>query len=154
MAFHGKRELVREEGVNYQWREELTVPAEAVQIWPGTLKVSLPSEVAQVPEDDRELGLFLSKVTVTSDGQEIVPLDVELPSPMPLVQDHPWSWNAMFWFYNPTNARPFDLWPAYVWTSGIPLNLAKSFIWILSLICCGCLIGSALWLKFLVSREL
>jgi hypothetical protein len=154
MAFHGKRELVREEGGNYQWREELTVPAEAVQIWPGTLKVSLPSEVAQMPEDDRELGLFLSKVTVTSDGQEIVPLDVELPSPMPLVQDHPWSWNAMFWFYNPTNARPFDLWPAYVWTSGIPLNLAKSFIWILSLICCGCLIGSALWLKFLVSREL
>jgi hypothetical protein len=34
----------------------------------------------------------------------------------------------MFWFYNPANARPADLWPWYVWTSGLPLAQAKAFI--------------------------
>jgi voltage-gated potassium channel Kch len=34
----------------------------------------------------------------------------------------------MFWFYNPTNARPLDIWPWYIWTIGLPLEKARAFI--------------------------
>ncbi len=150
----GERDLVQQEGGNYQWREHLTVPAVSVQIVPGTLRMRAPLSATTLTGDERELGIFLSYAKIVRDGTEISPLEARLPEPIPLVPDYPWSFDAMLWFYNPRNARPFDLWPAYVWTSGIPLKMVMSFIVVLVMFFLGWILGGALWLRFLVSRNL
>lgn len=150
----GDYELVHQGVDNYQWHEHLMIPASMVQILPGTLRLSMPDGGAGVPEDERELGVFLADMKVIRDGEEIFPSDVHLPEPLPLVPDYPWSWEAMFWFYNPQNARPLDVWPAYVWTSGLPRRKAVGFILVLGLFFFGISLKGVVWLGRLVSENL
>jgi hypothetical protein len=111
-----------------QWQERGTIPADAVHVWPGHLMIRTPTWVPDEMGDPRALGIFLTEVQFFRDGERLSHRNIELPKPLPVSSAHPWSWQAMFWFYNPENARPADLWPWYVGTSGIPPRRAQRFI--------------------------
>ncbi len=128
-----------------QWQERVTVPADAVHVWPGHLTIRAPTWVPSEAGDPRALGVFLSEVQVFRDGERLSHRDVELPKPLPVSSAHPWSWRAMFWFYNPENARPADLWPWYVGTSGIPPRQARRLIVAFSAFSMMGLIASGVW---------
>ena len=92
-----------------------------------------------------QLSVFIERIDVSS-GTIALPLEeAHLPRPMPVSTSRPWSFEAKLWFYDPVNARPFDIWPWYVWTSGIPLPQARTFIITLTSFLGSGLIASAIW---------
>lgn len=111
-----------------QWIETITLPGHAVQSYPETLELSATTWTPHALGDSRDLGVFLTDITVHSNEGSISYRDARLPDPIPLNSDQNWSRAAMFWFYNPTNARPLDIWPWYIWTIGLPLEKARAFI--------------------------
>ena len=120
------RELVRENEHEVQWLETLTLPAAQVAIHPGTL--AMTTTTWQPPGEERALGVFIAQVEVLSDGLLVAYREARLPAPLPINADIPWRWEAMRWFYDPANARPADLWAAYIWTVGVPWRQARAFI--------------------------
>jgi hypothetical protein len=123
-----ERRLVVEDERESQWLETFTIPAKDVQILPGTLQITATTWQPQQSGDTRDLSIFIADVEVLKDGLSLPYKEANLPQPLPVSRAYRWSWEAMFWFYNPANARPADLWPWYVWTSGLPLAQAKAFI--------------------------
>ncbi len=143
-----ERRLIAENERETRWWENLTIPHETVQIFPGTLEMTATTWMA--PGDPRDLSVFVERVDVLSDGEQLAFREANLPRPMPVNAARPWSWEAMRWFYDPFNARPFDMWPWQVWTSGIPLPQARILIIILILVLGGGSVASALWFIRLV----
>ncbi len=147
-----ERWLIDENERETRWQETLRLPADEVRIFPGTLEMTATTWMA--PGDPRELSVFVERIDVLSDGAELPARDANLPRPLPLTTAYPWSWEAMFWFYDPANARPFDLWPWYLWTSGLPLPQARTLIIILGLVLGSGLTASATWFVLELRRNL
>jgi|GEM_PF-1569178 len=145
-----ERRLIAENERETRWMETLLLPASEAHIFPGTLEMTATTWMA--PGDPRELSVFVERVEVWSDGRQLALEEANLPRPMPVNTTRPWSWEAMLWFYDPFNARPFDMWPWHVWTSGIPLPQAQTFIIILSLLLGGGSVVSAIWFVKLVKQ--
>lgn len=139
------RHLITETLQETQWLELVTLPAETVHIYPGTLVFTTTTWTPHALGDARALGVFLSAIEVMSDDAPIPYQEARLPSPLPLIPGQRWSKAAMLWFYDAPNPRPFDLWPWYIWTSGIPLDQARAFIVLYGGLLLFGLIGSALW---------
>ncbi len=150
-ALSAERHLIGENERETRWCESLTIPHDAVQIFPGTLEITATTWVPP-SGDSRPLSVFVERVDVLSDGEQLAFREANLPRPMPVNTVRPWSWEAMRWFYDPFNARPFDMWPWHVWTSGIPLPQARIFIIILTLLLGSGGIVSALWFITLVRQ--
>lgn len=140
-----ERRLLAEDAQETQWQEIVTLPATAVQRFPGTLVFTATTWTPHALGDPRALGVFLSAIEVSGDAIPLPYRDAQLPPPLPLHPDHRWSQAAMRWFYDPANARPFDLWPWYVWTSGLPLEQARAFIGVYGGLLLLGLSGSAAW---------
>ena len=140
----GERSLVAENERETQWVETLALPAAEVHILPGTLEMTATTRIPQ-SGDQRQLSVFVERVEVSSDGLPLEVMVANLPRPLPVSTAYPWSWQAMFWFYDPANARPFDVWPWYVWTSGLPLPQARTFVIIFALTLGGGFVASAIW---------
>ncbi|MDY7075602.1 MAG: glycosyltransferase family 39 protein [Chloroflexota bacterium] len=149
----GERRLVAENERETQWVEALTIPADEVHILPGTLEMTATTWIPQ-SGDPRELSVFVEYVEVSSDDSQLIHKEANLPRPLPVTTSYPWSWQAMFWFYDPANARPFDMWPWYVWTSGLPLPQARTLIIILALVLGGGLVASTIWFISELGRNL
>jgi len=149
-----ERHLVAENERETRWLETLTVPADKVYLWPGTLVMTATTWTPIASGDQRELSVFIERVEVLSDGAPLAFKEANLPRPLPVTAAYPWSWQAMFWFYDPANARPFDLWPWYIWTSGLPLPQARTFIIILALTLGGGLVVSTAWFISEIKRRL
>ncbi len=149
----GERRLVAEDESETRWVEALTIPADEVHILPGTLEMTAATWLPP-SGDPRELSIFVERVEVLSDDSPLVYKDANLPRPLPVTTSYPWSWQAMFWFYDPANARPFDVWPWYVWTSGLPLPQARTFVIILALTLGGGFVASAIWFISQLRRSL
>lgn len=60
----------------------------------------------------------------------------------------------MLWFYDPANARPFDIWPWYIWTCGIPLSQARALIIALTSVLGSGFVASAVWFVLESKRNL
>ncbi|MFP4343732.1 MAG: ArnT family glycosyltransferase [Anaerolineales bacterium] len=127
VVMQSERQLVMEDERESQWIEIFTIPAEDVQILPGTLQITATTWQPQ-GTDSRDLSIFIANVEVLKDGVPLPYKEAHLPQPLPVSRAYRWSWDAMFWFYNPANARPADVWPWYIWTSGLPLAQAQAFI--------------------------
>ena len=142
----GERRLVAENERETQWVETLTIPADEVHILPGTLEMTATTRIPQ-SGDQRQLSVFVERMEVSSDGLPLEVMVANLPRPLPVSTAYPWSWQAMFWFYDPlgNTARPFDVWPWYVWTSGLPLPQARTFVIIFALTLGGGFVASAIW---------
>jgi len=140
----GKRRLVAENERETRWTETLTIPADEMHILPGTLVMTATTWLPP-SGDPRELSIFIERVTALSNGAELTARDANLPRPLPVSTAYPWSWKAMLWFYDSANARPFDLWPWYIWTSGLPLPQARMLIIILASVLGGGFIASTVW---------
>ncbi|NBD35883.1 MAG: phospholipid carrier-dependent glycosyltransferase [Chloroflexi bacterium] len=123
-----ERLLLAETAQETQWVESVTLPADAVYIFPGTLEFTATTWTPHALGDPRDLGVFLAGVDVVSDGYPVPYRDAHLPRPLPFRPGQRWSQAAMLWFYDPANARPSDLWPWYIWTIGLPLEQARVFI--------------------------
>jgi len=149
----GERHLVAESERETQWMETLTIPTDEIHILPGTLEMTATTWIPQ-SGDPRELSIFVERVQVTSDDVPLEMIDAHLPRPLPVTTAYPWSWQAMFWFYDPANARPFDVWPWYVWTSGLPLPQARTFVIISALVLGSGFIASAAWFISILKRSL
>jgi len=141
-----ERQLVAENERETKWVETLVIPASDVHVFPGTLGITATTWVPLGLGDSRALSVFVSRLEVSSDGSPLASVEANLPRPLPVSTAYPWSWEAMFRFYDPlgNTARPFDVWPWYVWTSGVPLPQARAFIAILSLVLGACFIASSL----------
>jgi UDP-N-acetyl-D-mannosaminuronic acid dehydrogenase len=105
-----------------------------------------------------EWAVKLYRYVVQADLDTVDCMTVELvetmESTMPVSTAYPWSWEAMHWFYDPYNARPFDMWPWQIWTSGVPLQRARASIIVLASALGGGLIASASWFILVVRRSL
>ncbi|MFQ6101426.1 MAG: ArnT family glycosyltransferase [Anaerolineae bacterium] len=150
----GKRRLVADDERETRWLETLTIPASDVQIFPGTLVMTATTWVPLGSGDARELSVFVERVEVLSDGVQLAAREANLPRPLPVSTAYPWSWEALFWFYDPANARPFDVWPWYVWTSGVPLQQARTLIIILASVLDTGFAASAVWFISTLKRSL
>ena len=139
-----EQRLAAENERETQWIETLTIPADKIYIWPGTLIMTATTWLPQ-SGDPRELSVFIERVNVLSDGALLPFQEANLPRPLPVSTAYPWSWQAMLWFYDPANARPFDAWPWYIWTSGLPLPQARTLIIILASVLCSGFVASAVW---------
>jgi len=152
VAMATEREKITQNEHETQWIETITIPADDVHVWPGTL--TLTTTTWSPPEELRELGVFLSGMEVMSDGKLLPYYDVQLPNPLPISAAYRWSQQARFWFYNPENFRPLDIWPWYVWTSGVPLPQARRLIYGLMVIfSCGFAISGYNFVKLLHLRH-
>ncbi len=149
----GERHLVAKSERETQWVETLTIPADKVHILPGTLEMTATTWIPQ-SGDPRQLSVFVERVEVSSDGTVLAASEANLPRPLPVSTAYPWSWQAMFWFYDPANAHPFDVWPWYVWTSGLPLPQAQTLIIILALVLGGGFVASTAWFISTLKRSL
>ncbi|MEE8391591.1 MAG: glycosyltransferase family 39 protein, partial [Anaerolineae bacterium] len=134
VSITSERQLIAENERETQWIETLTVAANDVHVFPGTAVLTATAWIPQESGDPRTLSIFVERIEVLSDGVPLEIQDANLPYPLPVSTAYPWSWRAMLWFYDPVNARPFDVWPWYVWTSGIPLPQARTFIIVLTLV--------------------
>jgi hypothetical protein len=150
----GERHMNAENERETQWIETLTIPANAVHVLPGTLEMTATTWIPHQIGDPRELSIFVERVEVSSDGAPLKVIETNLPRPLPVSAAYPWSWEAMFWFYDPVNARPFDVWPWYVWTSGVPLQQAQTFIILFALTLGSGFVVSALWFIRVLGRSL
>lgn len=149
-----ERRLIAERGHETQWIETLTIAADDVHILPGTLEMTATTWMPQEFNDSRGVSVFVGYIDVLSDHEPLAASDAKLPRPMPVSAAHPWSWEAMRWFYDPFNARPFDMWPWHIWTSGIPLQQARIFIFVLTLVFGGGLVASTGWFILVIKRNL
>lgn len=149
----GEQRLVAENERETQWVETLTIPAGEVHILPGTLEVTATTWIPQ-SGDPRELSVFVERVEVSNDGLPLEVMIANLPRPLPVSTAYPWSWQAMLWFYDPANARPLDVWPWYVWTSGVPLQQARTFVIISALVLGSGFIASTAWFISILKRSL
>lgn len=147
-----ERALVAQEEEATRWVETLRVAAEDVHIYPGTLGITATTWTPTESGDRRDLSVFVEGIEVLSDGAPVPFVEANLPRPLPVTTAYPWSWRAMRWFYDPANARPFDIWPWYVWTSGVPLKRARVFIGVLATLFGGGLAASLVWLIRLLRR--
>ncbi len=154
VAVGGERQLVTENERETQWLETFIIPAENAHILPGTLEITATTWLPQETADPRELSVFIADVEILKDGTRLPFNDANLPRPLPLSTAYSWSWDAMFWFYDPANAHPFDVWAWYVWTCGITLQKARAFIAVFALILVSGLVASAFWLFSLFKRRL
>jgi len=150
----GERHLVAENERETQWVETLTVAADNVHVFPGTLEMTATTWIPLELGDPRELSVFVERVDVWSDGVPLAAVEANLPRPLPVSTAYPWSWEAMFWFYDPLNPRPFDVWPWYVWTSGVPLPQARTFIMVFALALGGAFVASMAWFVSMLKRSL
>ena len=147
-----ERQLVAENERETQWIETLTIPAHKIYIHPGTLVLTGTTWVPR--SDPRELSVFISYVNITSDETTLPYREANLPRPLPVSTAYPWSWKAMLWFYDPANARPFDIWPWYIWTCGIPLSQARALIIALTSVLGSGFVASAVWFVLESKRNL
>lgn len=154
MAVSSERQLITENERETQWLETFTIPAENAQILPGALEMTATTWQPLELSDPRALSVFIASVEVLKDGVPLPFKEAHLPQPLPLSMAYRWSWKTMFWFYNPANARPFDVWAWYIWTCGIPLQKAREFIVIFILVLGSSLIASVIWLTSLLKRRL
>ncbi len=159
-GWRGNRQVITETAQETQWLETLTIPAEDVQIFPGTLVITTTPWIPYELGDDRTLGVFIADLDVLVDEhspQEALALpwveEVHLPRPMPLSPTHPWCWDVMAWFFDPTVARPLDMWPWHIWISGVPLTRARWLIASLLGIQIGFLLAGLVGLILLVQRD-
>jgi hypothetical protein len=149
-----ERRLIAESGHETQWIETLTIAADDVHILPGTLKMMATTWMPQEFNDSRGVSVFIGHIDVLSDQVPLVVSEAKLPHPMPVSTAYPWSWEAMRWFYDPFNARPFDMWPWHIWTSGVPLQQARTFIFVLISAFGGGLVVSTGWFVLALKRSL
>ncbi len=147
-----ERQLAAENEHETQWIETLTIPADKIYIHPGTLVLTGTTWVPQ-SGDPRRLSVFISQVEIASDGTPLPNREANLPRPLPVSTAYPWSWKAMLWFYDPANARPFDIWPWYIWTSGIPLSQARTLITLLASVLGSGFVISAVWFALECKRN-
>ncbi len=154
VAVDGERQPVTENERETQWIETFTIPAEDVHILPGAFEITATTWLPQETADPRALSVFVSNVEILKDGGPLSFNDAHLPRPLPVTTAYRWSWDAMFWFYNPANAQPFDIWAWYVWTCGVTLQKARTFIAVFTLITGSGLLASAFWLLSLLKRRL
>ena len=145
------RELVRMTETEMQWCETVTLPTDRVVIHPGTL--TLTATTWQPPGEERKLGVFISRIDVLSNGVPILYRPVHLPAPLPISTSLPWRWEAMLWFYDPANARPVDLWGAYLWTVGLPWRQARVFIVVYGGLLLLGFVSSMTWFAYTFSRR-
>jgi 4-amino-4-deoxy-L-arabinose transferase-like glycosyltransferase len=153
-AVASEQRLTAESERETRWVETLTIAADSVHIFPATLELTATTWVPLESGDPRELSIFVERVEVLSDGAPLMVCEANLPRPLPVSTAYSWSWEAMFWFYDPENARPCDLWAWYVWTSGVPLRQAQTFIVVFALALGGASIASAIWLISILRRGL
>jgi hypothetical protein len=71
--------------------------------------------------DVRELGIEIWDLRVSSNGQELA-IGEALFSPMPVSDTRPWSNELENWFYTPP-WHLVDVWPWYLYLSGLPRSL-------------------------------
>lgn len=148
-----ERSFIAARGHETQWLETLTIPADDVHVWPGTLEMVATTWIPQEFNDSREVSVFVGGVGVWSDGMPLAFREVNLPRPMPVSTAYPWSWEAMLWFYDPYNARPFDMWPWHIWTSGVVLQEAQAFIILFASMLGGGFIASTAWFISILKRS-
>jgi hypothetical protein len=102
--------------------------------------------------------LMVDRYVVQADLDTVDCMTVELvktmEKTMPVGTAYPWSWEAMRWFYDPYNARPFDMWPWHVWTSGAPLPQTRVLIIILAVMLAGGFVTSTIWFVSILRRSL
>lgn len=149
-----ERRMIAESDGGTQWSETLEITAGDTHLLPGTLEITATTWIPNEMGDQRELSIFVEHVYVLSDGAPLAAVEANLPRPLPVSTAYPWSWEAMFWFYDPlgNTARPFDVWPWYVWTSGVPLPQAQAFIAIfVSVLGCGFL-ASTVWFILILKQ--
>ena len=154
MPVTGERQLVAQDERESQWTETVTIVASDVHIFPGTIEITATTWIPLELGDQRALSVFISRVDVLSDGTALAARLANLPRPLPVSTAHPWSWEAMFWFYDPLNAHPCDLWLCYVWTSGLPLSQARTLIIMFSLAFGIGFIASGLWFILTIRKSL
>lgn len=150
----GERKLLSENEREKQWVETLMLPASAYQIFPGTLDITARQIGSAQTDDSRALTVFVSHVAISSDGKLLPPADANLPRPLPVSTMCPWKWENMFWFYDPLNPTPFDMWPWYLWISGVPLAKARALTIVLVTLFGGGMLAGGLWFVRLVQRNL
>ena len=150
----GQRRLIAENGHETQWIETLTIPASDVHVLPGTLAMTATTWIPQQFNDSRGVSIFVAHVDVWSDETPLAAVEAKLPRPMPVSTAYPWSWEAMLWFYDPYNARPCDMWPWHIWTSGVPLPQAQVFIIILTSVLGSGFIASTAWFIRMLEQSL
>ena len=150
----GERRQVAENERQTQWVDTLTIPASDVNIFPGTFVLTSTTWTPLELGDPRELSVFVERVEVLSDGLSLAAIEANLPRPLPVSTAYPWSWEAMFWFYDPLSAHPLDVWPWYIWTSGLPLAQAQRFIVILISALGACFVASGVWFIRSVKQSL
>ncbi len=141
----GERQFITENEHETQWQETFNIAAEAVHILPGTLEITATTRQPHEIGDPRNLSIFIADVQILKDGAMLPFNDAPLPRPLPVSMAYRWSWDAMFWFYDPAVARPFDVWPWYVWTSGLPLPQARAFIFIYGGVLLTGFLASLVW---------
>jgi 4-amino-4-deoxy-L-arabinose transferase-like glycosyltransferase len=149
-----ERQRVAENQRESQWVETLTIPAGDVHVFPGTVEMTTTTWVPIELGDPRTLGVFMERAEVLSDGSSLPIYKADLPRPLPVSSAYPWSWKAMLWFYDPSNARPFDIWVWHVWTSGVSLAKAQTFITLLALLLGTSFVFSSVWFILAVKSSL
>lgn len=150
-----ERRLIAEREHETQWVETLTIAADDVHVLPGTLEMMATTWIPQEFNDSRGVSVFIGHIDVWSDQVPLVVIsEANLPRPMPVSTAYPWSWEAMRWFYDPYNARPFDMWPWHVWTSGAPLPQTRVLIIILTVVLGGGFVTSTIWFVSILRRSL
>jgi hypothetical protein len=156
MSVTSERYLDAENERETQWVQTLTIPAHDVHVLPGTLEMTATTWIPHEAGDPRQLSVFIHRLEVLSDGAPVESIEANLPRPLPVSTAYRWSWEAMFWFYDPSRdtARPFDVWPWYVWTSGAPLPQTQVLIIMLTVVLGSGLIASTIWFASTLKRSL
>ncbi len=148
-----ERTLIAENEKESQWLEIVTIPAHQTHIIPGTLEITAPTWTPSQFNDERKLSVFVSSIKIISDQTPLSVQSFHLPAPMPVSTAYAWRWKTMKWFYDPINARPFDIWPWYVWCSGIPISQARTLISVLGVLLGTGFLASSAWLVNMVKEQ-
>ncbi|MGC9468341.1 MAG: ArnT family glycosyltransferase [Anaerolineae bacterium] len=129
--YESERWVTQETTSEIQWSEVVTIPAQAIEMWPGTLHMDARGDV---PNDQRELSIFVADVQIQSDAAQVSYVDTNLPPPLPVSDSVGWDRQDLFWLYDPEIARPLDIWIWYIWTSGLRPTEARALIASLTLL--------------------